>query len=889
MADRLVLDGSGVARTVAGGNSFNIAGTAASETIVVNQGGNVTDFGASAGGSQDVVHLAGGIADFDITAQGNTIEFDDQDVNGDEVTISVNGDTEIRFADGSTTAGIDTSGDQLQVQLGGQDVPTAGFDENAVSLDAAASSEAVETGQTIQLTGGDDEVDPGTFIEDDKTTDQADTILGTSDGDLGDGDVIDGGAGSDTLRVTETLDGDETIAPTVNEVEDISLGVNGDGEGGSTTALNFDAITGVEEVYVRNPTGESGDQVTLEGTNFRTSTLTTVRGGDGDVDVRTDFTNAQGSGNDATVDLSGANVNSLRADGVQTLNLRGERAPSEVGSLDLNETTRLNVIGDNAVTIAGALAANAANLGTVDAAGSSGGLSVTTGDIAAGATITGGAGDDRVDFRGATEPVEIQGNAGNDTLLAGDQVSADDTIDGGAGNDVLAVTAADVDDLAEDAARLDAVNNIETVGVLTNLGGDDSGDFDVSAFGANGLILQQAVTGTARTVTGFQDGATLKVETFDDFEETLTLEGPGTEGEGLEVLEVFAEGNVTDGGTQTLDLATPGFSEVKLFAEDGDESDAAGNDDGYELNLSNAEGLEELLLEGNRAVSFTADGSTPNLVEIKASGIEPGVVEMTGDVSVDLSNFSGDEGVEVITGQGEDELIGSPNDDVLDAGANNGTLEGGAGDDELLALNRRDIVGGDQNENTGRGGPGNDIIDLGDGEDIIDGGEGRDTLTGGADTDTFVYDSVTDSTDVNGNGPQDDVDLIRSLNVNNDAVASDLIDISGIDGVDGQEVEVVPEGATRGTETEADPDNLPDGTVNSDSFLSDLDDIATFENETGVIEVQLLEADGGDLNGDDWLAINLDDNNTIDSNDLILEVSGFASVVGSFTPDDFVT
>ncbi|SDG16124.1 hypothetical protein SAMN05216241_10660 [Limimonas halophila] len=893
MADRLVLDESGGVRTIAGGNSVNVVGTAASEGIIANQGANVTNFNASAGGASDVVHLAGSIADFDITAQGNTIEFDDQDVNGEEVTVALNGDTEIRFADGSTTAGVDTSGDALQVQLGGLDVPTAGFDESAVTLDAAATSEARETGQTIQLTQGDDEVDPGTFIPEDKTTDQADTILGTSDGDLGDGDVIDGGAGSDTLRVTETLDGDETIAPTVNDVEDISFGVNGDGTGGSTTTLNFDDITGTEEVYVRNPTGESGDQVTLTGANYRTGTLTTVRGGDGEVDVRTDFTNSQASGNNATIDLSGSNVNTLRADGVETVNLRGERAPSEVASLDLNQTTRLNVTGDNAITVAGALAANASNLDTVDAAGATGGLDVTTGDMAAGADITGSGGEDRIDFRDATNTINVLGYAGDDVLLAGDQVSADDTINGGAGNDVLALTAGDVDDLSEDPARLDAISNIETVGVLTNLGSDESGDFDVSNFGANGLILQAALSGAARTVSGFEDGATLRIEDFADFQETLTLQGPGTDGEGLEVLEVYAEGDVTDGGTQNLDLATPGFSEVKLFAEDSDESDAAGNDDGYELNLSNADGLQELLLEGNRAVSFTADGSTPNLEAIEASGIQPGVVEMTGDVSIDLSNFSGDSGVEVVSGAGEDELIGSPNDDILDAGSNNGTLEGGAGDDELFALNRRDIVGEDQNENTARGGAGNDTIDVGDGDDIIDGGEGRDTMTGGADTDTFVYDSVTDSTDVNGNGPGDDVDVLRSLNVNDSgaepAPNPDKIDISGIDGVDGQDVEIVPEGATRGTETQPDGVNLPQGTVNTDSFLSDLDSIANFDNQTGVIEVQLLEADGGDLNGDDWLAINLDDNETIDSNDLILEVSGFSGVIGSFTPSDFIT
>jgi len=891
MADRLVLDESGGVRTVAGGNSFDVVGTSVSEAIVVNQGGNVTDFRASAGANQDVVHLAGGIDDFRITASGNTITFEDQDVNGDDVTVSLNGDTEIRFADGSATAGVDTSGDSLQVQLGGVDVPQAALDNSQVSLDPANSSRAVETGQTIELTGGDDEVDPGTFISEDKTTDQDDVILGTSDGDLGDGDVIDGSAGSDTLRVTETLDGDETIAPAVNDVEDISFGVNGDGTGGSTTTLNFDEITGVEEVYVRNPSGESGDQVTLEGGQFSTDTLTTVRGGDGNVDVRTNFTNSDASGNTATIDASGANVNSLRADGVETVNLRGERAPSEIGSLDLNETTRLNVTGDNAITIAGALAATASNLSTVDASNATGDLSLTTGDIAAGADITASGGNDRIDFRDASSEISVLGYAGDDVLLAGNQVSAEDSINGGGGRDVLALTAGDVDDLATDTDRLDAVSNIEIVGVLTNLGGNDSGDFDVSNFGANGLILQQALTGNARTVSGFQDGAVLKIEDFADFSETLTLEGPGTEGEGLEVLDVFAEGDVTDGGTQTIDLATPGFSEVVFAAEDGDESDDAGADDGYELNLSNADGLEEIILEGNRAVSFTADGSTPNLAAIEAAGIEQNTTEMTGDVTIDLSNFSGDQGVEVKTTAGEDELIGSPNDDVLDAGSNNGTLEGGAGDDELIALNRRDIVGDDQNDNVARGGPGNDVIDLGDGDDTIIGGEGRDFLAGGSDTDTFVYESVSDSTDLNGNGPSDDVDQLRSLNVNNTGVDQaanpDQIDISGIDGVDGQDVEIVPEGASGGTGPRS--ANIQRGAVNEDSFLSDLDGLGSFENETGVIEVELLEASGGDLNGDSWLAINLDDNATIDENDLVIEVSGFASVIGTFTPEDFVT
>lgn len=91
--------------------------------------------------------------------------------------------------------------------------------------------------------------------------------------------------------------------------------------------------------------------------------------------------------------------------------------------------------------------------------------------------------------------------------------------------------------------------------------------------------------------------------------------------------------------------------------------------------------------------------------------------------------------VEVIGGDGNDTLTGSPDNDKLFGGRGEDVLNGLAGNDELF---------GEAGKDTLNGGEGNDTIDGGDEDDVANGGEGTDTIRGGAGNDALNGDEGND-------------------------------------------------------------------------------------------------------------------------------------------------
>ena len=125
-------------------------------------------------------------------------------------------------------------------------------------------------------------------------------------------------------------------------------------------------------------------------------------------------------------------------------------------------------------------------------------------------------------------------------------------------------------------------------------------------------------------------------------------------------------------------------------------------------------------VSGDKELSFTSGTATNALKTLDAT-------TLTGNLNVDLSGFTGTQGVEVKGGAGVNTVTGTGLADIITGGAKDDVLSGGAG---------------------------NDKISGGDGKDTITGGTGADVLSGGAGVDTFVIaagdslvataDSITD-------------------------------------------------------------------------------------------------------------------------------------------------
>ena len=96
------------------------------------------------------------------------------------------------------------------------------------------------------------------------------------------------------------------------------------------------------------------------------------------------------------------------------------------------------------------------------------------------------------------------------------------------------------------------------------------------------------------------------------------------------------------------------------------------------------------------------------------------------------------------TGIGDDTIVGSPADNLLQRGAGNDTITGGAGDDDVQGFSGNDVLSGESGDDTIRGDSGADALSGGDGNDFLSPGQilvgvpdGADTVSGGSGIDAI--------------------------------------------------------------------------------------------------------------------------------------------------------
>ena len=95
------------------------------------------------------------------------------------------------------------------------------------------------------------------------------------------------------------------------------------------------------------------------------------------------------------------------------------------------------------------------------------------------------------------------------------------------------------------------------------------------------------------------------------------------------------------------------------------------------------------------------------------------------------------------TGDGDDTIVGSPADNLLQGGAGNDTITGGAGDDDVQGFTGNDVLGGESGDDTVRGDSGADTLSGGDGNDFLTPGQvigvsdGADSVSGGSGIDSI--------------------------------------------------------------------------------------------------------------------------------------------------------
>ncbi|CAN7268288.1 hypothetical protein LJR066_001138 [Acidovorax sp. LjRoot66] len=314
-------------------------------------------------------------------------------------------------------AGLETAtGDQAAFNaaaLAWNNEVTASYTYSANPANTSASpvgpTDTQVTGVTLSLTSGDDFVSPAASEAKFKTTGNNDTILATTAGFLSATDVVDGGAGVDTLKAT--LAAAATVAPTLQNIEKVFVTA---GAGAKFTASG---ATGLTELWV----DAAGGAAEFSGVNLATTVgvQNSVAGGV----LKVGFSGATGAADSASIVLADATGNDdVQVTAIETLNVKstaGTVAATTVNNAKITAdlAEKIVITGDQGLTTT----VTGANVTSIDASALTKALGLTfatTGSTAV--SITGGVGADTFTINDASgAKVTLVGGDGADTVTIG--------------------------------------------------------------------------------------------------------------------------------------------------------------------------------------------------------------------------------------------------------------------------------------------------------------------------------------------------------------------------------------------------------------------------------------------------------------------------------------
>ena len=577
-----------------------------------------------------------------------------------------------------------------------------------------------------------------------------DAITGTSGNDTINADItvdavmsaadsINGGAGTDTLRIFDDATNTITLPTALSGVENISVHF------GSTVGedLNIASLTDVTSLSIEAATVGSttadidltigaGQAVTLKNILATTNQTDTVN-----IAAAAAVTSASltlnGVGDPATA-ADELNIDIVGA-GIATLNVVTTGAASHIGLANTGAALKtLNISGDKTLTVRTSFDP-AGTSGTIAATGLSGDLTFSVATANDAITFTGGSGKNTITTGSGND--SLTGGASDDTLNAGtgnDTVvgaAGNDTItvstgsvnvDAGAGDDTVLVTGLDSADVLKGGdgtdtlglafADADAADASTTAGAALRAAyssgafeqlrvtDDITGALDISKLGFNylqvGTVVDNAdgvpTADEAVGVTGFTTGATVEFRSATDNEDYLDVGMTGAALASDDVLNVKLNADIANGAAVAAKVGVEGINIVNVNAVDRVDDPTSttdnGADDGYVLSVFEAANMTNLNITGTAAVSYTLATGTNAIKTIDASA-------STGNMTINVANFAGTERVTIKGSQGEnvitgddaafgEAIIGNVKNDDITAGAGADAITGGGGRDAFI-------------------------------------------------------------------------------------------------------------------------------------------------------------------------------------------------------------
>ena len=668
--------------------------------------------------SLNSISEANTVADLQTTAVGTT----KLEVTGDQTTtITAALDTEIVTVSGGTATGAIslTTGATEAVSIttgSGADTLTSGAGADtyvtgagADSITSAAGADTITSGDgadIIDAGAGNDSVVSGAGADTVTAGAGNDSINSGADNDtisfaatgLDSDDTVDGGAGTDTISYSA----DETVGDAdftnVSNVENLAAGADIDVD---YTLSSLAAAAGVSQITFSGDAAADTDTVSVDA-DF-TNNLTVVLDDDtavaaGSV-VATNYTKSLTvSANDSDLDTRVSTITG--GTGSDTLQITGTTGAITVDATDLGSVTNVETIqllGSKALglTLANGNAADGVTL-TVDATAITGIATISAAaDLDGKIVINSGTAADVITGSASDNGDSINSGAGNDTIKFGSgDLTATDTVDGGAGTDILSFT----EDLAHAVVDEDftLVSNVETLTTDTNKLMAVTIGTEAAAAGINTVTFADTGGNDSLTVSStFTTNLTVNLDSDDtnansvvatDYTGVLTINADDTE---LNAGDNAAN-TITGGtGSDTLKITVAGNA---LIAEDFDSITKV---ETFEIVGTTA--AATITIADQNAVGTAASTET---LTIDASSLTTGVAT--------ISAAAEDDAAIVIKTGGAADLI------TASASANYGdTITSGAGNDTIYFGNT-DLTAADSVD----GGAGTNILQFT--EDLAD-------------------------------------------------------------------------------------------------------------------------------------------------------------------------
>ena len=659
--------------------------------------------------------------------EGNTVTYTVEAVDADGNPVNVSSDTSFTYnmtGDDLGGAASEASPDDVDNASG---TVTIAAGESSATFDVTAIADGTSEGlEGMKYSILDDdfnvEADEVTAIEDkatgesytlknaDSTEGAADDITGTPQDDTFKGykdesftsdDILDGAGGTDVLNARYVVDekpdgtqnaGNDSIEGNTQSIEQVFVRPSWEGTYADGTDFSFDldSMTGVQELWndgAKNTTKNDASGGADETFTFQNVDLSTTVGLQ-NTGVATDVTYADTTGDNTasfildgvmeetagTTNTDDGQESALNADGIETFDITSQNSANTLSNLTGDSVQTVNVSGDADFDVSGL----AGSITSVDASALNASFEIEAG----------------------TTDLNITGTANADTFDFQGNLDSNDTVDGGAGTDVLSVSESG----SISSSSFNNVTNIEELMVSD----DTDASVDVTALGDAFQTVDFSIEDNADSSNDYN----------------VTLNGL-VSGESANL----SSANLTNGdltttsmlnslGTVTMNLADASASDDSLTAtlkNNNSNSTVQNNVSNYvnvtgmfTINTLDIPGTETVTLESTGALGInnilnlnTSDATTINVTgdqdvmignwdNNNPEGLSASNLDANDQLTVDASNAGGDVTMEFVTDH-EHNVTGSDQNDAFAFTSNSfdqdDVVDGGAGNDVVMAAN----------------------------------------------------------------------------------------------------------------------------------------------------------------------------------------------------------